>query len=74
MISPIPTDTLVISYNATYHFNRIPGIMFIILFRFDNLAATTSYIEYPFLGKYSIISDNIYNINVKHINTYPPGL
>ena len=46
-------------------------IMFIILFRFDNLAATTSYIEYPFLGKYSIISDNIYNINVKHINIIP---
>ena len=52
----------------------MPDIMFIILFRFDNLAATTSYIEYPFLRKYSIISDNIYNINVKYINTYLPGL
>ena len=41
---------------------------------FENLAAITSYIDYPFLGKHSIISDEIYNSNAKHINTYPPGL
>ena len=28
----------------------------------------------PFLGKHSIIADRVYNINVKHVNMYPPWL
>ena len=44
------------------------------LLEFDKISATTSYIDYSLRGKEFIIADNIYNINVKHINTYSPWL
>ena len=41
---------------------------------FDNLAVTTSYIDYSFLREDSIIVDKIYDVNAKDINMYLRGL